>query len=442
MGAVRVRFLTLAVASGALLIAHAAHAQLPDEVRAAGITAAQWTVVQVQVQHYAADKHVSERALSAVCAKMGIELARGHRFDLGQMISLIGERADEIDALYQRLSLEEQENNPAAAALLKDARVAIDAGDLDHAEDLLKQASAAARASVEAAVAAAAEAERQEAEITATDAQVKALQLDYLGAAQAYAEAARELPADDAHGRWAYIDQQAEMLENRGERFVEPQALTDAVALYRDTALPLVPRGADPVDWAKTENGLGVALRVLGERGDDAALHDAVAAFHAALEVDTRDRDPAVWATDQQSLATALWRLGERSDDQALRDAVAAYRAALEVDTRERDPEHWARDMNNLGNPLRELGGRCDTAALRDAVATYRAVLEVWTRDRDPKVWAMVQNNLGVALLVSGEQGDQAAMRLAVAADRAALEVYTRDRDPAHWAMAETNVAL
>jgi hypothetical protein len=69
-------------------VAHAAYAQLPDEVRAAGITVAQWTVVQVQVQRYAADKHVSERALSAVCAKMGIELARGRHFDLDQLVGL------------------------------------------------------------------------------------------------------------------------------------------------------------------------------------------------------------------------------------------------------------------------------------------------------------------------------------------------------------------
>src|SRR5580658_2192767 len=295
--------------TGALAFPLAARTQvLPDEVRNAGVTVVAWQSVQAEVHRSAVEKRVSEEALAAVCSRMGVELARGRHFDLGQMITLIGGRADEINALYQRLSLEQQENSPAAAALLKDARTAIDAGDIDHAEDLLKQASAAARASVEAAVAAAAKAERQEAEITATDAQVKALQLDYLGAAQAYAEAARELPADDAHGRWSYVDRQAEMLENRGERFVEPQALKDAVALYRDTALPLVPRGADPVDWAKTENGLGVALRVLGERGDDAALHDAVAAFHAALEVDTPKGSAARRRAQAISRATKLAR--------------------------------------------------------------------------------------------------------------------------------------
>src|SRR5262249_17843318 len=163
---------------------------------------------------------------------------------------------------------------------------------------------------------------KQEAEITATDAQVKALQLDYLAAAAAYAAAASELPAEDVHDRWRYITQQAAMLEERGERFEEPQPLQQAVTLYRSAVLPLVSKATDPSDWATTENSLGDALRVLGERGDDQALHDAVSAFQAALEVDTPERDPAGWATTENNLGNALRVLGERGDDQALYDAV------------------------------------------------------------------------------------------------------------------------
>jgi hypothetical protein len=43
-----------------------------------------------------------------------------------------------------------------------------------------------------------------------------------------------------------------------------------------------------PLDWAETQNNLGGALRVLGERGDDDALRRAVAAYEAALEERTR----------------------------------------------------------------------------------------------------------------------------------------------------------
>ena len=46
-----------------------------------------------------------------------------------------------------------------------------------------------------------------------------------------------------------------------------------------------------PLDWATTQNNLGVALATLGERESGTArLEEAVAAFRAALEEWTRDR--------------------------------------------------------------------------------------------------------------------------------------------------------
>jgi Tetratricopeptide repeat len=80
-----------------------------------------------------------------------------------------------------------------------------------------------------------------------------------------------------------------------------------------------------------TQNSLGNALRALGERGDNAALPQAVATYRAALEERTRDRTPLQWAITQNSLGNALRALGERGDDAALPQAVAAYRAALDV---------------------------------------------------------------------------------------------------------------
>ncbi len=472
--------LALVVAGGGLVLPSMARAQaLPDEVRAAGVTLAQWTQVQVEVQRTVAEKHVSERALAAVCQRMGVQLAHGRRFNLSQMISLVAGRADELEAVNEKLALETQQNNPAAAGLLRQARSAVEAGDLDGAEQALRQAALAARSALQSA-------QRQEAEITATDAQVKALQLDYLGAAGAYAEAAGELPAADADDRWTYVLKQADMLERRGELFEEPQVLHEAVGLYRDAALRLVPRDADPLDWAKTEIPLGWALEVLGERGDDAALHDAVAAergaldvvtrdhdpddwalaetvlgvalqmvgyqgddaalrqaiaaYRAALEVRTRDRDPVHWARTENDLGNTLYLLGDRGDDAALHDAIAAYRAELEVETRERDPDSWALDQTNLGNALQALGDRGDDAALDDAVAAYRNALQIWTREADPFRWATAQNGLGGALEALGENGDAVALHDAVSAFRAALEVRTRERDPANWAMTQSNL--
>jgi hypothetical protein len=389
--------LTLAIAGSAVSAPLVARAQaLPDAVREAGVTLIQWQSVLAEVQRSATEKHVSERALAVVCTKMGVELAKGHHFDLSQMILLISGRADEINALYQKLSLDEQQNNPEAAGLLKQARASIDAGDLDQAEGFLKRASIAARSAIE-------NAQRQEAAITATDAQVRALEFDYLGAAAVYAEAASELPAGDAHDRWTYVVKQADNLEQRGELFDEPQPLHDALTLYRDTALPLAPRGAEPDTWAETQKHMGTALLVLGERGDEQDLEAALAADRAALEVWTRDSDPAHWALAQSNLGYALEVLGARGDANVLHDAIAADRAALEVWTRDSDPVGWARVQVNLGTTLELLVEHGDEAALRDAVVAYTAALEVYAPQTHPAQAASALNSIAWAYHVAGK---------------------------------------
>jgi Tetratricopeptide repeat len=80
-----------------------------------------------------------------------------------------------------------------------------------------------------------------------------------------------------------------------------------------------------PLDWAKTQNNLGNALRTLGERERTARLGEAVAAYRAALEEMTRDRVPLQWATTQMNLGAALQTLGSRESGTArLGEAVAA----------------------------------------------------------------------------------------------------------------------
>ena len=108
-----------------------------------------------------------------------------------------------------------------------------------------------------------------------------------------------------------------------------------------------------------------------------------MAAYRAALEERTRERVPLDWAMTQNNLGVALWTLGERESGTArLEEAVAAYRAALEERTRERVPLDWAKTQNNLGNALRTLGEReSGTARLEQAVAAYRAAL----RGADPR---------------------------------------------------------
>ena len=114
------------------------------------------------------------------------------------------------------------------------------------------------------------------------------------------------------------------------------------------------------------------------ERGDNPALRRSIEVLRSVLKEQNRDRVPLDWAVTQNNLGIALATLGERESGTArLEEAVAAYRAALEEWTRERVPLDWATTQNNLGNALLRLGEReSGTARLEEAVAAYRAALE------------------------------------------------------------------
>jgi tetratricopeptide (TPR) repeat protein len=88
-----------------------------------------------------------------------------------------------------------------------------------------------------------------------------------------------------------------------------------------------------PLQWARTQNNLGNALTVLGERESGTArLEEAVAAYHEALKERTRERVPLQWAQTQNNLGNALRVLGERESGTArLDEARIAIESASEV---------------------------------------------------------------------------------------------------------------
>ena len=406
---------------------------LPDTLRSAGVTVAQWDSITAEVHRVSGSLGISEKTLITVAQIAGLRTAKNGVVDVDKLIGRISDLATQVKALQDQLAALEKTNDTRTADLLRRAKTNIDAGDLDAADDILAQARQAAKA-------ASTQAQLREAEVIATEAQVKSLRSDDLAAAELYAEAAETAPAAETHARWSYRNQQALALYKRGDVFGEPEPLRKAVWIYQTEALPLVPYDRAPEDWAATQNNLGIALLRLGEQGGDQALRDAISAFRSALEVRTRDRAPADWATTRNNLGIALERLGKGGDDQALRDAIAACRSALEVRTRDRAPADWATTQNNLGNALLTLGERGDDQSLKDAIFAYRSALEVFTRDRAPSQWALTQNNLGIALMVLGDRGDDQALKDGIVTLRGTLEVRTRDRAPAKWATTQKNL--
>jgi tetratricopeptide (TPR) repeat protein len=159
----------------------------------------------------------------------------------------------------------------------------------------------------------------------------------YPTAAAKYAEAAGLVAPFDQEQHWRFLAYQAAALYKRGEEFGDNAALSEAIDVCR-RCLALAPRSDRPLDWARTQNDLGNALVILGEReSKPARLEEAVAAYREALQEFTRERVPLQWATAQMNLGAALARHSERESGTArLEKAVTAYREALQEFTRER----------------------------------------------------------------------------------------------------------
>jgi hypothetical protein len=413
-------------------------------VASAGVTQAEWDFIRVEARRQAQRANVSEAALLAAAEATGANLAGSRHFNalsLQQAIlDQLADQADQISELQRRLDAATGDADPQIAHTYAGARTALNEGRLADADNLLALVEQRDLATMQQADA---EAERRRLRVGNTIAargQVADVQADYFVAANFYARAAATVPQSDLSERWSYLAHQASALRRRGEVFNEAAPLYDAVKLYRDAVLPLAPRETRPADWAATQNDMGVALEVLGARGDGKAIVDAIAAFSSALEVFSRQTDPINWASAKVNFGNALLALGDLGDDRALNEALAAFRDALTVDTRQTAPAAWARDQNSLSVVLERLGARGDIQTLRGAAAAANAALEVWTRDGDPAHWAIAQSNLGAALLQLGANGDDQALHNAINAFRFALQVDARERDPAAWARDQNNL--
>ncbi len=283
--------------------------------------------------------------------------------------------AERLLALEARLA-ERSQDRPETAAARALARRRLDAGDLDGAEAALRDARADLRERREQTA-------REEAALLGDEAGIAQLRLDYAAEAALHREAARLLDFD-ADSAWDAWQRAANALYRNGREFGDPAALRAAVTIFQDEALPRAPRATRPLDWAMTQNNLGNALATLGERGDGAALAQAVAAFEQALLEYTRDRAPLDWAMTQNNLGNAMLTLGRRGDDAALAQAVTAYEQALLERTRDRAPLAWAMTQENMALAEMALGNRGPGAALwRSALARVEAALEEY-RPRGP----------------------------------------------------------
>lgn len=399
-----------------------------------------------QMATLARSNGIKDATLRAIALELG---ARSPNLSKEQFVSLIEARAGAAARAQAKIAeldkavaaLDPGGERTQSQAVLQRARLAFDEGRLEDAEAAFGELSVLRSSEMAGARQAWLEAldlQAQSASLRGDTEKATDIRLAKMTALREQRQAAEREECKTA------LEIGADWL-GRGERLGDNAALIKSIGYFRDLALPLAPRDKAPQDWAATQNALGVALRVLGEReSSPARLEESVAAFHAALEENTRERAPRDWAKAQVNLGSALMRLGERdSGTGRLEEAAVAFRSALEVASREQEPLGWAVAQNNLGVVLLTLGERQGSAArLEEAAAAFRDALLERTRERVPLDWAMSLNNLGnVSLRLGQATGDTARLEQAATAFRAVLDVYTRERTPLDWAMAQHNLA-
>jgi len=327
-------------------------------------------------------------------------------------------------------------NGESERRVLSDAQVAIDKGDFDRAETLLRGLEEAQAKETN-------QARRNQATTRAERARLSALRLDRLAAAEHYRVAAELTPNEDAAVQAGYLIDSADALREHGDERGDNDALRSSIDRHRH-ALTLVSRERDRDVWARAQNNLGTALSDLGGReSGPTRLEEAVSAYRSALLERTRERVPLDWAMTQNNLGGALEKLGERDKGpHRLEEAVSAYRSALEEWTRERVPLLWATTQKNLGSALQMLGERdSGKARLEDAFSAYQSALQEFTRERVPLDWAETQNNIGATLLrISERESVPDRLEEAVSAFRSALMEFTRERVPLDWALTQNNL--
>ena len=149
-------------------------------------------------------------------------------------------------------------DDPEVAKLKGEVKAALDAGQLERADDLLARVQAAQDAALERRQLDAATTAAQRGEIALT-------RLRYRDAAEHFAAAARRVPPGHEQQSLAYLDREASALYRQGDEFGDNPALAEAIDRYQGL-LKQRTRERVPLQWAMTQNNLGTALEVLGGR--------------------------------------------------------------------------------------------------------------------------------------------------------------------------------
>ena len=216
-----------------------------------------------------------------------------------------------------------------------------------------------------------------------------------------------------------------------------------AIKAFEDT-LKVTTLKRFPVEYAMTQNNLGLTYKTLGEvEGKAENCKNSIEAFQKAQKVYTIERFPMDYAMTQNNLGNTYRTLGEVEEKaENCKLAIKAFQEAQKVYTIEKFPMNYAATQNNLGGAYQRLGEVEEKARnCKSAIKAFQEAMGVRTLERFPMDCAATQNNLGLTYKTLGEvEETEKNCKLAIKACEEALEVRTFEKFPMDYAMTQNNL--
>jgi tetratricopeptide (TPR) repeat protein len=195
-------------------------------------------------------------------------------------------------------------------------------------------------------------------------------------------------PRADSPLDWAMIQHaRAAALSDRGKLLTSADDVKLAVDAFRDV-LTAYDKDKMPVQWATSSANLASTLRqYAGLLKDGAPLTEAVALLEQSIVLIPRAQSPLDWAELNTKLGNVWTDAADYGDPLGNTDrAVAAYRAAMEVETPEQDLAAWERlQLYIVAVLIKTATPAEDLPHLKDARATAAKAAEVLRAHGSPE---------------------------------------------------------
>lgn len=220
----------------------------------------------------------------------------------------------------------------------------------------------------------------------------------------------------------------AELLYAAGARLRDSDLLQQAV-VELDLAAARADATYEPLAWVRVHELRGSALAALGDaRGDIESMAKGVSVLADALDVIAPHHSPLDWARLQHSLAVALGALAGASDSEhAFEQALSCFdRTLVLLDDQPAISLKAAASANRAACLARRAELTGDLAEIDQAIEALKSELHLQSADLDPVAWAVCQVDLArlyeIRMQVRGSRaGEVAAAALALSS---ALDVF------------------